>query len=161
MSARAWRVKIFGSQHPHDKVVEMFNRCSGRGRLLDAPAGPGTISKRLKEAGFDVVAADIDPRLFCSEGISCEKADLNEDLPFENESFDFILCSNGVEHLEDPFHFVRECYRILRERGKLLVTTPNLLNLKSRVANAPSGGRGMRCRGRGIGKFFAMSYPLI
>jgi 2-polyprenyl-3-methyl-5-hydroxy-6-metoxy-1,4-benzoquinol methylase len=135
MSLRVWVAKMFGSQHPHDKVVEMFSRLGDRGKLLDAPAGPGTISQKLKEAGFDVVAADIDPRLFCSEGMVCEKADLNQDLPFENETFDCILCSNGIEHLEDPFHFVRECYRILRERGKLLITTPNLLNLKSRVAN--------------------------
>lgn len=135
MSVRAWTTKIFGFQHPHDKVVEILRRFGDRGKLLDAPAGRGDISLRLKEVGFDVIGADIDPHLFCAEGISCKKADLNQDLPFEDETFDFILCSNGIEHLEDPFHFVRECYRILRERGKLLITTPNLLNLKSRMAN--------------------------
>lgn len=131
--------KIFGLKHPHDKVVEILNRFGSNGKLLDAPSGTGIVSQKLKEAGFEVIAVDINPQYFCIQGISCKKADLNQDLPFPDGSFDFILCSNGIEHLEDPFHFVRECYRILRERGKLLITTPNILNLKSRVANLLAG----------------------
>ncbi|MGB9628916.1 MAG: class I SAM-dependent methyltransferase [Thermodesulfobacteriota bacterium] len=127
--------KVLGLQHPHEKVVEIFSRQDHRGRLLDAGAGPGVLSKRLKEAGFDVVATDINPFLFSVPEIRCEKADLNQNLPFPDESFDYILCSNTIEHLEDPYQFVRECYRILKERGKLLITTPNILNLKSRMAN--------------------------
>lgn len=135
MSIRTVMRKVFGLQHPHDKVVEVFTHFGYQGKLLDAPAGSGIISQKLKEVGFDVVAVDINPQLFCVQGISCERADLNKNLPFEDGTFDFILCSNGIEHLEDPFHFIRECFRILKERGKLLITTPNILNIKSRVAN--------------------------
>jgi len=127
--------KILGSQHPHDKVVEIFESFGCKGKLLDAPAGAGDISQKLREAGFTVVAADINPHLFSARGISCEKADLNQDLPFGSETFDFILSSNGIEHLEAPYHFIRECYRVLKEGGKLLITTPNVLSLKSRVAH--------------------------
>ncbi len=135
MNVRKLIERALGGQHPHDKVVEIFTRFGHPGKLLDAPAGTGILSGRLKEAGFDVVAADISPDLFCVDGLLSEKADLNMDLPFSDGIFDFVLCSNGIEHLEDPFHFVRECFRILKERGKLVITTPNLLNLKSRVAN--------------------------
>lgn len=135
MNIRALLNKMFGWQPPHDKVVEILSRFGRRGRLLDAPAGDGTISRRLKESGFDVVAADINPQLFCNKGISCRKVDLNQNLPFEDETFDVVLCSNGIEHLEAPFLFVKECFRILKGRGILLITTPNILNLKSRVAN--------------------------
>ena len=128
-------IKVFGLQHPHDKVVELFNRYGGHGKLLDAPSGPGVISQKLKEAGFDVVAIDINAHLFCVQGFPCEKADLNFDLPFSNGTFDYILCSNGIEHLENPVHFIRESFRILKEGGKLLISTPNILNLKSRLAN--------------------------
>jgi SAM-dependent methyltransferase len=128
-------IKIFGLQHPHDKVVEIFTHYGDHGKLLDAPAGPGIISQKLKEAGFDVVAVDINPNLFSVEGISCEKADLNRDLPFSEGTFDYVLCSNGIEHLENPVLFIRGCFRILREKGKLLISTPNILNLKSRLAN--------------------------
>lgn len=128
-------VKVLGLKNPHDQIVEMFSRFGYKGKLLDAPAGTGIISQKLKEAGFDVVAADINPHYFSIQGIPCKKADLNLDLPFEDGAFDFVLCSNGIEHLENPFHFVRECFRVLKGKGKLLITTPNILNLKSRVAN--------------------------
>jgi 2-polyprenyl-3-methyl-5-hydroxy-6-metoxy-1,4-benzoquinol methylase len=135
MKIKSLMIKVFGLQHPHDKVVEIFTHYGDHGKLLDAPAGPGIISQKLKEAGFDVVGADINPHFFCVQGISCEKADLNRDLPFSDGIFDYVLCSNGIEHLENPVHFIRESFRILKERGKLLISTPNILNLKSRLAN--------------------------
>jgi len=135
MNVRATLKKVLGSPDPHDKIVELFTRFGSPGKLLDTPAGDGRISRKLRDAGFDVIAADINPHLFCAPGISCSKVDLNEALPFSDETFDFILCSNGIEHLEAPFHFVRECFRMLKERGKIVITTPNLLNLKSRVAH--------------------------
>jgi len=132
---RSFMAKVFGTQSPHDKVVEIFRRYGHSGKVLDAPAGTGIISQRLRDTGFEVWAADINPHLFCLRGVTCRRADLNQNLPFEDNCFDFVLCSNGIEHLEDPFHFVRECYRILKEKGKLLITTPNILSLKSRLAN--------------------------
>jgi 2-polyprenyl-3-methyl-5-hydroxy-6-metoxy-1,4-benzoquinol methylase len=128
-------VKVFGLQHPHDKIVEMFARYSDHGKLLDAPAGSGVISQKLNESGFDVVAADINPHLIRVQGVSCERADLNFALPFSDGTFDCVLCSNGIEHLENPVQFIRESFRILREKGKLLIGTPNILSLKSRLAN--------------------------
>src|SRR4030042_5380893 len=115
------------------EILENFGR--GRGTILDAPAGSGEISKKLQDAGFDVFAADIAPELFNLPGVHCEKVDLNINLPYEDEFFDYILSSNGIEHLEDQYTFVRECYRILKPHGKLLISTPNILNLKARVAN--------------------------
>ena len=38
-----------------------------------------------------------------------------------------------VEHVEDPFAFVRELARIARPGAKVIVTTPNVLSLPSRV----------------------------
>ncbi len=132
---RSLTVKIFGLQHPHDKVVELFTQYGHHGKLLDAPAGPGMIAEKLRRAGFDVVAVDINPNIFHVDGIPFQEADLNSHLPFSDGSFDYILCSNGIEHLENPVLFIRESYRILREHGKFLMSTPNILNLKSRMAN--------------------------
>jgi 2-polyprenyl-3-methyl-5-hydroxy-6-metoxy-1,4-benzoquinol methylase len=139
MKTRLIMIKVFGLQHPHDKVVEIFARYGDHGKLLDAPAGSGIISQKLKESGFDVVAADINPHLICVQGISCERADLNFDLPFSDGTFDYVLCSNGIEHLENPVQFIRESFRILKGKGKLLISTPNILNLKSRLANLLAG----------------------
>jgi 2-polyprenyl-3-methyl-5-hydroxy-6-metoxy-1,4-benzoquinol methylase len=128
-------IKFLGLQHPHDKILEIFAELGLRGKVLDAGAGPGVISSKLKGLGFDVYAADINPGLFSAEGIDCMRVDLDEKMPYEDGLFDCILSSNLIEHLEDQYTFIRECYRVLREKGKLLVTTPNVLNLKARMAN--------------------------
>jgi SAM-dependent methyltransferase len=121
-------------------IIEILENCGkGRGKILDAPAGSGEISKKLRDAGFKVYAADIVPASFKLPGVHCEKVDLNQKLPYEDEFFDYILNSNGIEHLEDQYTFVRECYRLLKPHGKLLISTPNILNLKARVANFLQG----------------------
>lgn len=116
-----------------------MNRFPDRGKLLDAAARHGRISKKLKECGFDVVAADINPIDFPAKEIPILIADFNQWLPFKEATFDFVLCSNGIEYLEDPYCFVRECYRVLKAGGKLLIETPNALNLQSRMANLAVG----------------------
>jgi 2-polyprenyl-3-methyl-5-hydroxy-6-metoxy-1,4-benzoquinol methylase len=118
----------------HNLIIEILKNAGKSGKILDAPAGTGTISRKLQDAGFDVYAVDIAPELFSLAGVQCEKADLNARLPYKDGFFDYILNSNGIEHLEDQYNFVRECYRILKPNGKLLITTTNILNLKARVA---------------------------
>lgn len=55
--------------------------------------------------------------------------------PYEDDSFDVVLCSELLEHLAlDPTHMLVEIHRILKPAGRLLITTPNVLVL--RHANA-------------------------
>jgi len=116
-------------------IIEILKNHRGKsGRILDAPAGSGAISKKLRDAGFEVYAADIAPELFELPAVHCKRVDLNKNIPYEDEFFDYILNSNGIEHLEDQYTFVRECYRLLKPHGKLLISTPNILNLKARMA---------------------------
>ena len=110
-----------------------------RGKALDIPAGEGGLAHCLKEMGFEVVGAEIDPGFFKARGIECLKIDMNAAMPLENESFDYIVCLEGIEHLQNPFQFIRECYRILRLGGRLILSTPNILNLASRLKYFFSG----------------------
>lgn len=48
-----------------------------------------------------------------------------DSLPFEDESFDFILCKDVLEHLLDPAQVLKECQRLLKKDGLLLVHVPN------------------------------------
>ena len=61
-------------------------------------------------------------------------ANLNiESLPFADASFDLVTCTEVIEHLEHYRQTLREMHRVLKPAGRLVVTTPNILNLKSRI----------------------------
>lgn len=45
-------------------------------------------------------------------------------LPFSESSYDFIICSELFEHLNNPQQVLSECYRILKPGGQLLITVP-------------------------------------
>lgn len=105
----------------------------GKYAFLDAGAGSGALSYLLKEKSFQVMACDINPKQFQVPGITCKQADLNEKIPFENNSFDYVISLETIEHLEDPWTFLREVLRVLKHKGQLIVSTPNLCHLSSRI----------------------------
>ena len=49
-------------------------------------------------------------------------------LPFADSSFDGVICSETIEHIPHDDRAVTEIARVLRPRGVLLVTVPNLWN---------------------------------
>jgi ubiquinone/menaquinone biosynthesis C-methylase UbiE len=51
--------------------------------------------------------------------------DANERLPFCDNEFDLLWCSEVIEHLLDPAFTIQEFKRVLKPGGKLLMTTPN------------------------------------
>ena len=126
--------KLFEGAGPgvHDIVLALLVN-EPRGKVLDAPAGSGAMSRRLKNIGFNVLAIDINPDTFKASEVDFMKVDLNKDLPFPDNFFDYIVCIEGIEHLENHFHLLREFKRILKKNGKLVLTTPNILNIHYRL----------------------------
>ncbi len=122
----------------HD-VIQKFFEGLPRGRVLDVPAGRGALSGWLRERGFQVEACDLYPALFDVPGIRIQRADLNSRLPFEDASFDYIVCVEGLEHIENPHQAVREFARLLRPGGRMMITVPNILNIEERVKNLLHG----------------------
>jgi SAM-dependent methyltransferase len=116
----------------HERVLELLEK-EKRGILLDAPAGLGELSFLFKEKGFDVMAGDIDENIVKAKNFDFKKFDLNQRLPFEDEAFDYVVNVEGLEHLENPHHTISEFTRILKKKGKMILTTPNVLNVFSRL----------------------------
>ena len=114
-----------------ERVLSILKTMSP-GRLLDAPAGEGALAERLRET-HDVVAVDIDEAYFKLSGVTFKKADLNQPLPFDNGYFDYVVSVEGIEHLENPFLCIREFARVLRPGGSLIISTPNIMSIKSRT----------------------------
>ena len=98
-------------------------------RLLDVGAGEGALVERYRDQGWDIVGADA-----AYESPHVKKADLRC-LPFEDGSFDTVLCLDVLEHVEllDQSAALGEIARVLRDDGLLLMSVPNLAHLHSRL----------------------------
>jgi 2-polyprenyl-3-methyl-5-hydroxy-6-metoxy-1,4-benzoquinol methylase len=64
---------------------------------------------------------------------------LDQPLPWSDATFDAVFSTEGIEHLENHFSFLREVSRILKPGGLLVLTTPNITALRSRVRYFGSG----------------------
>jgi SAM-dependent methyltransferase len=114
------------------------------GRVLDVPAGGGLQTQALARRGFEVCSVDLFPNHRPEPGQSWICADANDQLPFRTGSFDYLLCREGIEHLEDQMGFLRECARVVKPGGKIVVTTPNLMHLAARMSAFLTGQRNLR-----------------
>jgi SAM-dependent methyltransferase len=104
-----------------------------RGKLLDVPAGEGALSARLSEAGFAVQACDLYPEIFRAQGIDVRRGDLSGTLPYNDAEFQYIVCLEGLEHIENPHQAIREFSRILAPGGHIAISVPNILNIEERI----------------------------
>ncbi len=107
--------------------------------ILDAPCGSGTLAVELADRGFDVSGADVDTSAGVLPGIKFRSADLEGTLPWEDAHFDAVFSLEGFEHLENGFHLLREFNRVLKPEGILILTTPNIVSLRSRMRFFGSG----------------------
>ena len=115
----------------HDTVFQLLEAVVPKGRVLDVPCGSGAFTKRIAACGYAVTAADI--AAHPAVPADCFRtADMNERLPFDDASFDAIVSIEGIEHIQRPWDFVRECRRVLRDEGYFIITTPNVSSLRSR-----------------------------
>lgn len=123
--------KESASKGVHGCVFDALRPAVERGRVLDLPCGSGAFTRRLIDAGYDICAADI----ALHEAVPADvftAADMNQRLPFDDGAFDAVVSIEGIEHIERPYDFVRECRRVLKPGGTLIVTTPNISSLRSR-----------------------------
>ncbi len=108
-------------------------------RVLEVGAGHGAFTRWLWEAGCEVTACDLYPEIYRFDEVPCLRADLTVGLPFPDEAFDVVVAVEVAEHIHDHGVFFRECHRVLKPGGRLMVTTPNILSLKSRLRFLLSG----------------------
>src|SRR5258708_35871896 len=118
-----------------------------KSKVLDAPCGgTAALTLALRESGFDATGDDIDPEAAIALGSSFVNANLDGALPWPDQTFDLVISTEGIEHLENHYSFLREVNRVLKPGGTLILTTPNITALRSRVRFLGSGFFGRDAR---------------
>jgi 2-polyprenyl-3-methyl-5-hydroxy-6-metoxy-1,4-benzoquinol methylase len=107
--------------------------------VLDAPCGNGALAATLRTSGYDAHGVDIGGNGAGLLATAYHDADLNTPLPFPDATFDVVFSIEGIEHLTDRFRYLRELHRVLKPAGTLILTTPNIVSLRSRVRFLGSG----------------------
>ena len=97
---------------------------SARGRLLDVGAGEAPW-RDLMSSAVEYIAVDIDSSV--EFGMRHQQEMHYYDgsrLPFADNSFDVILCTEVMEHVRNPALFLVDLNRVLRQDGTLILTMP-------------------------------------
>jgi 2-polyprenyl-3-methyl-5-hydroxy-6-metoxy-1,4-benzoquinol methylase len=122
----------------HEVVLDLFRRFVPQSaKVADLAAGEGAFSLRLKELGHQVHAIDASSENWKVSDIPLDKRDLDSEFASsvvaESGKFDVVAAIEIVEHLENPFRFIRECAALLKPDGLLFLTTPNVEAVHSRL----------------------------
>jgi SAM-dependent methyltransferase len=109
---------------------------------LDIGTSTGTNLRMLRDLGFrNVTGLDLNDEAirFCAEkGLgTVQKGHVNA-LPFADETFDLVLATDIIEHVDDDIGALRELNRALKSGGHLLITVPafpSLWGLQDKVSH--------------------------
>jgi methionine biosynthesis protein MetW len=140
-----WRYST-GSDNPIDLeervMFSLLPRPDGA-RLLDVGCGVGTVSLELLKRGFEVYGIDfssVATRRAKEKGISVIECDVDKDgIPFEDHYFDVVWAGDIIEHVFDPIFLLGEISRVVSPTGKVIISTPNDMNICTRVSIFISG----------------------
>lgn len=150
---------IVSQARRHHRIVDEYLRYrtltgTPSPRILDVGAFPGTLLKLLRvslgERGFmaglglegsdefvddlrhydiEFRKANLDPIIHVDDP---DVQGLPTRIPYDDGSFDFVFCTEALEHMLDPLVCLREIFRVLSPRGCFLMTTPNLARAANR-----------------------------
>jgi SAM-dependent methyltransferase len=119
--------------------VEGLAVVSTRSRILDLACGTGAWLKRLHNVGYrDLWGIDRDGEGFgagdIAHFISADLDNASDILArLDDRQFELVTMFEIIEHVADPERLVRLAYDALKPGGWLLVTSPNIYSLRSRV----------------------------
>lgn len=142
------RVMTFGMDQRWRRALVAWLDLPRGARVLDLATGTGDLVEWLSAAGARPIGADLAHAMLTrAAGRNPGRPFLQADgaaLPLASASVDAVTCGFALRNFSDLDGVLRECARVLRPRGKLFVTTPNLLSLRARLAFLLTGNRAFR-----------------
>ena len=113
-------------------TAKILDEVKGGDSVVEVASGTGLIALEVAEKAAEVEAVDITPEMVAiAEKKAKERKIENvrfsvEDayaLPFEDRSFDVVICSNALHNMTEPKRALSEMRRVLKDTGKLMAPT--------------------------------------
>jgi SAM-dependent methyltransferase len=120
------------NQHLRRALDAVWGSAAGQ-LALDLSGGRST-SEILTKKGYRVVVTQYRVPTAARDGtLRVAGVDLNRPLPFKDETFDAVNLTEVIEHIENQPQLIREIARVLKADGEVAISTPNVLNIVSRL----------------------------
>jgi SAM-dependent methyltransferase len=108
----------------HKRISELLSFEIGDS-VLEIGCGFGMLLKKIplrQKIGIEL--SEVPIKECQKQGLSIIKANVEEGIPFREGCFDIVIMNEVLEHFNTPKNVLRECVRILKTNGKILITTP-------------------------------------
>jgi ubiquinone/menaquinone biosynthesis C-methylase UbiE len=122
------------------RLIQKYNRGE---KFLDAGCGTGLILRHLPKGSIGI---DINPRNIKKAKTHAPKAKIVladiEKIPFKDNTFSTIICTEVIEHQPNPTKTISELYRVLKPGGVLIGSVPSKMpiwNLRFLSSTCPHG----------------------
>lgn len=130
--ASSYDSTYYGGKHArklYDLVIKAMNRFEYTS-VLDVGCGTGNLlSEILKRKKVGIAGIDISEKMLeIAKKRLGEETDLrngdSEHLPWKNNSFDMVICTDSFHHYPDPKAVLNEIRRVLNTGGKVIIADP-------------------------------------
>ena len=128
---KIWRRSLADkSDFSCSRIEEAVNLLGKGNRLLDIGCGEGTFAVLAKEKFKHVFGIDFSIKALRKaniRNITVIKNNLNKvGISFQSDTFDMVTCLDVIEHVFEPEKLIQEAFRVLKNDGILILTTPNI-----------------------------------
>lgn len=118
----------------YEDILDDFEHLRKTNKLLDIGVGNAFFAEIAIKRGWNVYGTELTDetlKIARQKGVKMSKGKL-EDLPLEAGSFDLVVCIEVIEHVPFPKAFVAKIHQLLRNGGKVYLSTPNFDSLLRR-----------------------------
>ena len=124
---------------PYEAHRLVWERIGEKSNILDLGCARGYFAKDLLKKNCRVWGIDADKEAIAEAKKYCVETkvvdlDNSNSLPFKNNSFDYILLLDVLEHLRNPEKLLKSLKRYLKMDGKVIISVPNIAFLSIRLA---------------------------
>ena len=124
----------------HEEAFELLQSVARNGsRIIDVGSGQGAFASRLRDNGYVVTSVDKDESDFVAKEIPFIRLDFDSPEQIQSfkythsEKYDVAVGMEVIEHVENPWEYVRFLLSLVKPGGIVMITTPNAESVHSRI----------------------------